>query len=240
MLRRLYRILTMPTPSFKDPDIDKGGIKALSRKDPEEPRKQQLQESEDKDFVPGLHSVLTRSLTYKSTRIKDCLLSIANMCEECQLSNFAKNLDHVSIMMQNVSPNFMELVRDSFSSTNFCKKIISVNWYKEVAMVTFRQNSSMLTEQQCDEIVKRKIAEGQGVSENDMTKQQVEVTMLNIDWLLTDNCNFVDFVRIIKDSSSEQIYQTALLNTLLEEFWEEYFGEIFFRILMPWAMYLLT
>ena len=107
-------------------------------------------------------------------------------------------------------------------------------------MVTFRQNSSMLTEQQCDEIVKRKITEGQGVSENDMTKQQVEVTMLNIDWLLTDNCNFVDFVRIIKDSSSEQIYQTELLNTLLEEFWEEYFEEIFFRVFMPWGMYLLT
>ena len=99
MLRRLYRILTMPTPSFKNSDIDRSGIKALSEDLEGPPRKQQLQESEDKDFIPGLHSVLTRSLTYKSTRIKDCLLSIANMCEECQLSNFAKNLDHVSIMM---------------------------------------------------------------------------------------------------------------------------------------------
>ena len=44
--------------------------------------------------------------------------------------------------------------------------------------------------------------------------------MLNIDWLLADKENFVNFVYILKNSSSDKIYQTELLDTLLNEFWE--------------------
>ena len=77
------------------------------------------------------------------------------------------------------------------------------------------------------------------MTESEMGKQQVDVTMVNINWLLADGHNFVDFVRILKDASSEQIYQAELLNILLEEFWEENFQQIFFKILVPWACYMM-
>ena len=53
-----------------------------------------------------------------------------------------------------------------------------------------------------------------------MTKAQVEVRMLNLDWLLSNCESFVDFVGNLQTNKSEQIYDTELISTLLDEFWE--------------------
>jgi len=63
--------------------------------------------------------------------------------------------------------------------------------------------------------------------------------MLNIDWMLADLTNFVDFVRVLKTSSSEQVYQLEIITVLLNEFWEENFKKIFWKVLMPWAVFML-
>ena len=39
----------------------------------------------------GLYSVLKKSLEHSSQRIKNDLMSIANMCHECELSAFAED-----------------------------------------------------------------------------------------------------------------------------------------------------
>ena len=44
--------------------------------------------------------------------------------------------------------------------------------------------------------------------------------MLNIDWMLADLTNFADFVRVLKSSTSEQVYQLVIIQVLLNEFWE--------------------
>ena len=63
--------------------------------------------------------------------------------------------------------------------------------------------------------------------------------MINIDWLLAEGKTFVNFVYILKNASSDKIYQTELLDTLLQEFWEANFDKIFYRVLVPWACYSL-
>lgn len=63
--------------------------------------------------------------------------------------------------------------------------------------------------------------------------------MLNIDWMLADGKNFVNFVRVLKTSNSEQIYQVEVINVLLNEFWEENFLKIFWKVLVPWAIFML-
>ena len=55
-------------------------------------------------------------------------MSIANMCEECHISDFAASQDHMAILLENLSANFIELVRDSFVSTTFTKKIGNTRW----------------------------------------------------------------------------------------------------------------
>ena len=63
--------------------------------------------------------------------------------------------------------------------------------------------------------------------------------MINIDWLLADGKTFVNFVYILKNASSDKIYQTTLLDTLLQEFWDANFDKIFYRVLVPWSCYSL-
>ena len=77
----------------------------------------------DKKVKKGLYSVLQKSLFHPSQRIRDILMSITNICEECQLSNFAQDQDDMKILFENVSSNFLELVNESFVTTAYTKKI---------------------------------------------------------------------------------------------------------------------
>ena len=64
----------------------------------------------DKKTKKGIYSVLQKSLFHPSQRIRDILMSITNLCEECQLSNFAEDQYDMKILFENVSGNFLELV----------------------------------------------------------------------------------------------------------------------------------
>jgi len=63
--------------------------------------------------------------------------------------------------------------------------------------------------------------------------------MLEIDWMLADYKNFVNFVRVLKSSNSEQIYEIEIIKVLLNEFWDENFLKIFWKVLVPWAIFML-
>lgn len=166
-------------------------------------------------------------------------MSITNMCEECQLSDFAQNQQDMQILFENVSGNFLELVQDSFVETFYTKKIMNVLWYTETNKVTFRLNKSIITENECEYKIVNEIALKNRVPSSRLNKTQVEVRIANIDWLLADKQSFVNFVYILKQQKSEKIYQTELLDILLDEFWEDNFNKIFWKILIPWACWML-
>ena len=69
--------------------VSEGSELNCRKSDREGPNKKYKEELEEEHFKTGLHSVLSKSLYQKSARIRDCLMSIANKCSECQLSNFA-------------------------------------------------------------------------------------------------------------------------------------------------------
>ena len=68
-------------------------------------------------------------------------------------------------------------------------------------MITFRKNTSIITEAECGKLI-NDILRDEGVQPNDMTKAQVEVRMLNLSWLLESGKDFVSFVTILEDTSS--------------------------------------
>ena len=174
----------------------------------------------DANEKAGLRSVLFKSLYNKSSRIKDCLLSITNRCSECGISNFCENQNDFAVLLKVLNSNSLELIQDSFITTPFTRKIVNTSWAPEATLITFRQRTSIITEEECDEVIKKKLI-SEGVEEKEFTKAQVEVRQLNLDWLLSDKKNFVNFVNILQTTSSEQIYDTELIGTLLDEFWEE-------------------
>jgi len=97
-------------------------------------------------------------------------MSIANMCEECQLSNFAKDQTDMEILLSNVSTAFMELVNDSFVHSTFTRRILNTKWHQEANSITFRQETTMLTEFDCEQILVKKFAENYGVKESSLNK----------------------------------------------------------------------
>lgn len=64
----------------------------------------------------------------------------------------------------------MELVNDSFIETPFTKKVTNTDWYSESQMVTFRKNSSLITERECEETIRRSFAENFGIEEERLSK----------------------------------------------------------------------
>ena len=85
-----------------------------------------------------------------------------------------------------------------------------------------------------------KLINDYSIEEKDFTKAQVEVRLLDLTWLLSDRRNFINFVGTLEDASSDQIYNTELLSTLLDNFWEENFTTILNYCLLPWALYAFT
>lgn len=63
--------------------------------------------------------------------------------------------------------------------------------------MTFRLDTTLLPEKDCEDIIKSKFAKEYFIDPNKLTKTAVEVYMVNIDWLLADKKSFVDFVFIL-------------------------------------------
>ena len=102
-----------------------------------------------------------------------------------------------------MSASCVELIQDSFIETPFTQKIMTTQWHDACeGLVTFRQTTSILTEDLCDAEI-GKFLDQLSVPTNERTKSQVHVRMLNLDWLLKDKMNFVNFVNILSDASSD-------------------------------------
>jgi hypothetical protein len=100
---------------------------------------------------------LYKSLYNKETTIADCLLTIANKCEECSISNFCENQEDFSKILDDLSPGALELIAESFISTPFTKKVVNTVWNSDQSLITFRKNSSILTEEECNQKIKERL-----------------------------------------------------------------------------------
>lgn len=104
-------------------------------------------------------------------------------------------------------------------------------------MITFRRPNSLLTQQECEDEISKALVDQYGIEEKEMTKAQVDVRLLNLSWLLADRKNFINFVGTLDDAQNDQIFTTELINTLLDNFWEENFDKILMKCLLPWVAY---
>lgn len=64
--------------------------------------------------------------------------------------------------------------------------------------------------------------------------------LLDLSWLLSDRKNFIHFVSTLESASNDQIYNTELISTLLDNFWEENYEKILWKCLIPWVIYAFT
>ena len=72
-------------------------------------------------------------------------------------------------MVKSVSQNLIELINESFLATIFTRKIINTNWSHDYSLLTFRQNTSIITEKQLEKTLTNKLADI-GIKEKDLVK----------------------------------------------------------------------
>ena len=68
-----------------------------------------------------------------------------------------------------------------------------------------------------------------------MRRTPVEVSTINIDWLLRDRKHFIRFINAVSSKKS-RIYQTRFMVTLVDAFWQDNFEKIIFYCFFPWVL----
>ena len=71
-----------------------------------------------------------------------------------------------------------------------------------------------------------------------MQDTPVKVYILDIGWLYADKKAFLDFVDILKEVRDKNVFMTDLTKVLLDIFWNENKWRIFWKIFLPYVLYL--
>ena len=148
ILRRLYRVLNLPTSDFlhyKDKRLNKEG-EALSV------RERRIYELEQRHVGRcgkminwmkkkigigrkkmsnsdiGFKPVQKKCLHFRSARFRESLMEIAMLCQETDVSNFVENLEDIQILFTSMSPAIVEFFENGYNSTRFTKKIKNLDW----------------------------------------------------------------------------------------------------------------
>ena len=114
---------------------------------------------------------------------------------------------------------------------------MNTNWASDEPMITFTQSTSRISQKDIDKILSDKLKED--YEESDIQKQQVDVRILDISWMLKDRMNFVNFTETLNQASNDDIYETQFISALLMEFWDQNYSIIFWKCFIPWCGYAL-
>ena len=82
--------------------------------------------------------MLRKSIFLTNARIKDCLLTITNKCAECNIATFCENQQSFVELLENLSPQAIELIEESFLQNAFTKRIMNTYWHDSLEAVTIR------------------------------------------------------------------------------------------------------
>ena len=110
-------------------------------------------------------------------------------------------------------------------------------WVIDEKIVTFRQESCVITWERCREIL-LKLQKKKGY--NDLQYQKaVKVRVMDLNWLFANGSSFIEFVELIIETESLLILQSDFITALVEEFWEEIDRKLFWRIFIPHICYMV-
>lgn len=92
-------------------------------------------------------SILQRSLS--EVRVRDLLLSIANLCPNFCIFDIISNLDEAYFIMKTATPVIVELLNNCFVETKSTKRITTIKWPTDVKSMIFRQSDTTITQEDC-------------------------------------------------------------------------------------------
>ena len=136
-LRRLYRILNLPTGDWVSRDdvmnrahADKLRRKSLMTRFVTATRKLLGLGHGlcDPYRAIGFKSVLQKSVHFKSSRFRESLMELSMLCHESQLMSFVENMEDLETLFASMTPVVERFFENSFTTTAFTKRIKNLNW----------------------------------------------------------------------------------------------------------------
>ena len=64
----------------------------------------------------------------KSTRFRECLIEIAMLCEDTQVTSFIYNIDDLDKLFNSLTPNVINYLEGCFDRNKFTRDVQSVTW----------------------------------------------------------------------------------------------------------------
>ena len=122
--------------------------------------------------------------------------------------------------------NFIEKTLQSNKTT---EEITEIRWnpMSEIDLVTFRRDSQIVNSDDIQPFINDKLkAEHRNLELNTCKNTPVEVTVLDIGWLLSNCQSFLTFSITLQATKGLGIYQSEFLKVLVDQFWDHYSGMI--------------
>lgn len=146
LFRRLYRLLIMPTMDLVD----------------------------DGNKYRGDVSILRKSLYFKGSRQRECLLKLATMCRESDVQSFIFHLEDITIFLDQMTPGMQDFLTACLVQNKFTDEIDNVKWPEtESVKVLGRFDSAANLEESEDALA-------QGQNEESLQFKEIDTRLIPI------------------------------------------------------------
>ena len=185
----------------------------------------------ENEEVSSISTFLQRIFEKKSLKLKKTVLQIAKSLDLLALQ-IASNINCIDTIM---NPYVEEEFNKCFALAPFADQVKKLDWPKGIdPRISFRHNSCQISQELCQKIIKdkfKKEIEKSGVEDD----TEVSVRVLDISFVYEDDKTFPDLVSKFSKSPSRAIYNSKLVNYLLNELWDSNFNRIFYVHFVPFV-----
>ena len=134
----------------------------------------------------------------------------------------------------------MHFFESSLEDTDATLKIESIEMPSSTKMITFRNASNKLTQEEIQTLATESIPEKEliGCCKNrKVVNTKVKIKIMNLRWLMNRRKGFMDFVPILNTYNKDNLYKTDFMKSLTSEFWMDYLKRIIYQTLIPWIFF---
>ena len=78
--------------------------------------------------IRGLKTICNKTLWFKNSRFRECLMEISLLCQETSFGTFADNIDALNVLLKSNSHSVLELMENGFNTNKFTERIKNIDW----------------------------------------------------------------------------------------------------------------
>ena len=158
-VRRLYRILNMPTgdlANFKDKDNITGKKKEKCCRRLKQYCLEKCGRGENEQKELEAKSIQKKSMYFKNSRFRDILMELALLCQENAINNFLDNIEDIEVLFTSMSPSTVRLFENGFKTTRHTEGIKNADWRQGDTLEVIGAQSSVIMEKDANKLITKR------------------------------------------------------------------------------------